>query len=139
VAASAQRAGFQGQTLQIAVAVGLAESGGNPGANRHNPPTPGCPDGSVDRGPWQLNDCYHPEVSDGCAYQPDCAATQTYRISAAGSDWSSWTTFATGAYRAQLVAAEQAIANLDTGVAPAATAHRGRAACRQPPTTPSTW
>ncbi len=56
------RSTFQDQALRMAVAVGLAESGGNPTARNPNPPTPGCPTGSVDRGGWQLNDCYHAEV-----------------------------------------------------------------------------
>src|SRR6266540_3061930 len=104
-------------------AVGLAESGGNPAATRPNPPTPGCPGGSVDRGPWQLNDCYHPEVPDRCAYQLACAAAATYRISADGTDWTTWTSFSTGAYQAELDTADKAVAALaasraDGGIPP---------------------
>jgi Lysozyme like domain len=63
LAVAAAQAGFTGPGLRLAVAVGLAESDGNPTARGPNPPTPGCPTGSTDRGAWQLNNCYHPEVS----------------------------------------------------------------------------
>jgi len=109
---AATRAGFTGQGLRLAVAVGLAESGGNPAARGANPPTPGCPQGSTDRGAWQLNNCYHPEVADACADQLACAAEATYRISAAGSDWRAWATYTSGAYQAKLGAADQALATL---------------------------
>jgi hypothetical protein len=109
---AAAQAGFTGQGLRLAVAVGLAESDGNPAARGPNPPTPGCPAGSTDRGAWQLNNCYHPEVADACADQFACAAQATYRISAAGSDWRAWTTYTSGAYQAKLGAADQALATL---------------------------
>ncbi len=123
LAMAAAQAGFTGRGLRLAVAVGLAESGGNPTARGPNPPTPGCPAGSVDRGAWQLNNCYHPEVSDACADDLACAARETYRISAAGSDWTAWTTSTSGAYQAQLGAADQALATLappssESGVPP---------------------
>jgi hypothetical protein len=123
LAVAAAQAGFSGQGLRLAVAVGLAESGGNPTAGGANPPTPGCPAGSLDRGAWQLNNCYHPEISDACADDLACAAVETYRISAGGSDWREWTTYTSGAYQAQLAAADQAITALtapggDGGVPP---------------------
>jgi len=112
LAVAAAQAGFTGQGLGLAVAVGLAESDGNPTARGPNPPTPGCPAGSTDRGAWQLNNCYHPEVSDACADDLACAAAATYRISAAGSDWREWTTYTSGAYYARLAAADQALVAL---------------------------
>ncbi len=112
LALAATQAGFSGPGLRLAVAVGLAESGGNPTARNPNPPTPGCPHGSTDRGAWQLNNCYHPEVPDACADDLACAAQATYRISAAGKHWGEWTTYTSGAYRAQLAAADQAITTL---------------------------
>ncbi len=123
LAVAAAQAGFTGQGLRLAVAVGLAESGGNPTARGPNPPSPGCPAGSTDRGAWQLNTCYHSEVSDACADDLACAAHQTYRISAGGSDWTAWTTYTSGAYQAQLGTADQAIATLavpgaDGGIPP---------------------
>ena len=47
------------------------ESTLNPDAAVDIPPTKGCPDGSVDRGIAQINDCYHPEVTDEQAYSVD--------------------------------------------------------------------
>lgn len=115
LAAAAQQAGFAGQALRMAVAVGLAESGGNPHARHRNPPTPGCPGGSIDRGGWQLNSCYHPEVSDACADDLPCAARAAYRISARGTNWRPWTTYKTGAWRSELATADRAIAALAEG------------------------
>ena len=120
---AAVQAGFTGHGLRLAVAVGLAESGGNPTARGPNPPTPGCPAGSLDRGAWQLNNCYHAEVTDACADDLACAARETYRISAAGGDWHQWTTYTSGAYQAQLATADQALAivaipTADGGVPP---------------------
>ncbi len=112
LATAAAQAGFTGQGLRLAVAIGLAESGGNPTARNPNPSTPGCPTGSTDRGAWQLNNCYHPEVSDTCANDLACAARETYRISVGAGDWSEWTTYTSGAYRARLAAADQALATL---------------------------
>jgi hypothetical protein len=118
LAAAAQQAGFAGQALRTAVAVGLAESGGDPAAKRHNPPTPGCPAGSVDRGGWQLNSCHHPEVTDACAYQLACAATETWRISAGGRDWTPWIAYTSGAWHGHLQAADRAIAALTVAALP---------------------
>jgi hypothetical protein len=112
LAMAAAQTGFTGQGLRLAVAVGLAESGGNATARGANPPTPGCPQGSTDRGAWQLNSCYHPEVSDACADDLACAAVETYRISLGGSDWRQWSTYTSGAYLARLAAADQALAAL---------------------------
>lgn len=95
--AAAGRAGFSGPSQAIAVAVSLAEDGARAlhavGLNG---------DGSRDRGPWQINDRAHPDVPDGCAFDLDCAAAAAYRISDGGRDWSPWTTYVSGAYRAHL-------------------------------------
>ena len=105
----AAQAGFSDEGLVNAVAVGLAESACNPRARLHNGPTSGCPDGSIDRGMWQINDCYHAEVSDGCAYNVTCNANAAYRISAGGSDFRQWTTYRNGRYRAFLDQAEATV------------------------------
>jgi len=143
LAVAAAQAGFTGQGLRLAVAVGLAESGGNPAARGPNPPTPGCPAGSTDRGAWQLNNCYHPEVADACADDLACAAKATYRISAAA---------ATGAPGPPTPPAPTTPSSRPptrpsppspppTRAAPSrlATARLARAGCRRRPTTPSTW
>jgi hypothetical protein len=93
-------AGFsESGNLVTAVAVGMAESNCNPFAQYVNGPTPGCPNGSVDRGLWQINNCYHPEVSDACAYAAQCNANAAYTISSQGTNWTPWATYNSGAYR----------------------------------------
>lgn len=95
-AGAAYRAGFRGEGLVVAIAVAAAESGYRDEAVGTNPPTAGCPAGSRDRGRWQINDCYHPEVTDACAADVDCAAVAAYRISSGGAVWTPWTTFREG-------------------------------------------
>jgi Lysozyme like domain len=106
------RAGFAGRGLVVAVAIGLAESSCNRLARGYNEATHGCPSGSVDRGMWQINSCYHAEVSDDCAYRAHCNATATYRISAGGTDFRPWTTYRSGRYRAYLWQARAAVDRL---------------------------
>jgi hypothetical protein len=96
-AAVAYNAGFRGSTIVTAVAVALAESGCDPSVpDNINGSTAGCPNGSRDRGLWQINDCYHPEVSDACAYNTQCNARAAYDISSAGTNWTDWTTYNKG-------------------------------------------
>ena len=95
--------------IVVAVAVGLAESSCNPSAQGVNGPTSGCPNGSVDRGLWQINNCYHSEVSDSCAYQVQCNADAAFNISASGHDWTPWSTYNSGAFGGQISLAEQAV------------------------------
>lgn len=116
IAHVAQQAGFSGQGLVNAVAVALAESGGDPDAVGQNP-------GSVDRGLWQINSYYHAEVSDAQAFDPSQAAIAAYRISNAGSDWSQWSTWQNGAARAQMGAAQTAVAQLAGGTIPTPAAY----------------
>lgn len=89
IAATAARAGFTGSGLVRAVAVALAESGGDTAAVNVNADRTR----SRDRGLWQINDRWHPEVSDAQAFNPATAAAAAYRISKAGADWSPWATW----------------------------------------------
>ena len=102
-------AGFTGDRLVTAVAVALAESRCNPAATLVNT------DGSRDRGLWQINSRWHPEVSDDCAYDAQCNADAAFRISGQGTSWTPWVTFNTGAYRSWLDEARAAVDRLDTG------------------------
>jgi hypothetical protein len=95
----------------VAMAVILAESGGNPQAKNsvtwdstlgNNPAT------SVDRGLWQFNSHWHSEVSDACAYDPACATKEAFRVSKGGKDFSQWTAFKAGTYKKYLERAKQA-------------------------------
>lgn len=88
-------AGFSGEKLVVAVAVGMAESRCDPSARYVNSDS----HNSVDRGLWQINDYWHPEVSDSCAYNAACNAKEAYRISDQGSDWTPWSTYKSGRYK----------------------------------------
>lgn len=87
-------AGFTGDHLVTAVAVAMAESRCDPAATGHN----NGPPPSDDRGLWQINDYWHPEVSDACAYDAACNARAAYRISRGGDDWTPWSTYNNGTY-----------------------------------------
>ncbi|MBM7077684.1 transglycosylase SLT domain-containing protein [Micromonospora humida] len=118
----AYAAGFRNNPLVTAVAVAMAESSCNPSAVGSNGPTAGCPNGSLDRGLWQINNCYHPTVNDTCAYNSQCNANAAYSISSGGSNWQPWSTYNNGAYAAYLSAAQAAVARLGgTGDPPAVT------------------
>ena len=108
----ASRAGFSGERLVTAVAVGMGESSCRPNAQNANGPTKGCPNGSVDRGLWQINSCWHPSVSKSCAYDAQCNANAAYRISAKGSNFKPWVAYTNGSYRNHVNAARAAVARL---------------------------
>lgn len=101
---AARAAGFSGAGLVNAVAVSLAEDGAMTlrarGVNR---------DGTVDRGPWQFNSHWHPEVSDACAYDLNCSAQQAFRVSKQGADWGQWSTWINGSAKAKLQQAQDAL------------------------------
>jgi len=70
---------------QTAVAVALAESGGDCSAKGYN-------SNSIDRGLWQINDYWHPECSDSCAY--DCACNARCAVNVwKSSGWGAWATW----------------------------------------------
>ncbi len=108
----ASRAGFSGERLVTAVAVGMGESSCRPDAQNPNGPTKGCPNGSVDRGLWQINSCWHPSVSKSCAYDAQCNANAAHRISAKGTNFKPWVAYTNGSYRNHLEAARAAVARL---------------------------
>lgn len=104
----ARGAGFTGNGLVMAVAIALAESGGENNATGYNRDSQGHIL-SVDRGLWQINSAYHSEVSAACAYNPGCSAQQAYRISNQGGSWVQWSTFTNGRYRSFLSRAQAAV------------------------------
>jgi len=91
--------GLRGNAMIISVAISTAESGRRYWAHGHNGPTRGCSQGSIDRGLWQVNDCYHPGTSNRCAYEPRCNAGAMRQISSGGTNWRPWSTFNVGVYR----------------------------------------
>lgn len=106
IAQVAANAGFTGTGLVRAVACALAESGGNPAAVNVNR------DGSKDRGLWQFNSKYHPEVSDTAAFTPATAAAAAYTVSKGGTNWNAWATWSNGGMAAQMGRAQLAAAGV---------------------------
>ena len=111
----AAQAGFTGDGLVMAIAVALAESGGDPSAAGKNGPSAHCPNGSTDRGLWQINDCWHPEFSDAQCYDPKGCAQAAYTISNQGADWSPWNTYKNGSYQQFMARARAAAAAVTAG------------------------
>lgn len=97
----ASNAGFDGDALDTIVAIARAESSLDPMATLENKDDAGNVR-SVDRGILQINDRWHPEVSDLEAYNPVTAFQAGYRISNGGTKFSDWVTYNTGAYRRYL-------------------------------------
>jgi Lysozyme like domain/Ricin-type beta-trefoil lectin domain len=114
--------GSFGGSLVTAVAVCVAESGGQAnvyycdgnGTIGHYPPV-NCPGGSYDRGLWQLNSKYQPDVSDSCAFDPQCNANNAYRISADGTSFAPWAVYGSDIYVRYLGPAQRAVRSLSTG------------------------
>ncbi len=109
VAAVCRLAGFRGNGLRTIVAISGAESGFNAANTGFNST---ATDQSIDRGLFQINNVYHPEVSSSCAYSPLCAAKAAFVISRGGTSFSPWTTFTKGYYHDELSAADAGIAKL---------------------------
>merc|ERR1711976_466591 len=116
----------------IAVAIALAESSGNCGATHHNSDT----HSTTDRGLWQINDYWHPECSDSCAYDCNCNAGCAASVSSGGSNWSPWSTYKTGAYQSYMSRGHAACGTLessvgisDAAIAQAWNAHGSASAC----------
>jgi peptidoglycan hydrolase CwlO-like protein len=113
IAVAAQKAGFTGSNLVIAVAVALAESGGN--ANARGDVAIG---GSF--GLWQVYCKAHPHLippdnPDSVAwYDPYQNARWAYDISSGGSNWRPWSTYKHGTYQAFMDRARAAVVLLIT-------------------------
>lgn len=102
IAQLASNAGFQGNDLVTAVAIALAESGGNPGIVGDLNITPG---GSI--GLWQINLRWHPEFTAAALADPQTNANAAYQVYlAAGKTFRPWSTFKNGAFTAHLDAAQ---------------------------------
>lgn len=83
-------AGFDSENAVTIVCIALAESGGDDTAQNWNPADAICPHGSLDRGILQINDCYHWEVSNACAYNAACSFREAFRISYGGLEYGEW-------------------------------------------------
>ncbi len=84
--------------LTVAVMVCLAESQGFTHAIHHNPPTPEHPEGTFDRGPWQLNSI-HKSITDEIAYDLELATAEAFKLYVAKqSSFYDWNAYKTGIY-----------------------------------------
>jgi hypothetical protein len=95
----AAKAGFTGSALEIAVAIALAESGGNPRA--YDPETAAkAPAGEGSVGLWQIFRMEHPEFANADLTDPQvnaCAAFLVYY--SAPASFEPWATFTEGKYK----------------------------------------
>lgn len=109
IALLAKRAGFVASDIATAVAVALAESGGNPHA--YNPETAaGTPEGMGSYGLWQIYRKVHPEFASYDLLDPAQNAAAAYLVyQAAHYSFSPWSTFNNERYVAFLQVANDAV------------------------------
>jgi len=93
IAGAAKNAGFTGSAMATAVAIALAESGGNSDATNVNS------NGSTDYGLWQINSVHADLLRAGDWKNPTDNAKMAFKISAGGTSWTPWTVYKSGAYR----------------------------------------
>jgi hypothetical protein len=108
----ARTAGWIDEAVAIAVAIAMAESGGDPNAHNTNAGT-----GDNSYGLWQINmlGSMGPArrqqfglSSNDELFNPATNARVAYEMSGGGGNWSPWSTWKNGAYRQYLGAARQA-------------------------------
>lgn len=105
IAGAARGAGFRGRALTIAVAVALAESGGETTAVNHDS------NGTTDYGVWQINSVHTSVLRQGSWSDPNDNAAMAFAVSNGGTDWTPWSTFSDGSYLAHMPAAGHAAGN----------------------------
>lgn len=98
IAGYALAAGFPAQEIATAVAVALAESGGDPAATNKNT------NGSYDYGLFQINTVHGALLTQGDKFNPLDNAKMAFTVWAgAGNKWTPWSVYKSGVYRAQLL------------------------------------
>lgn len=106
IATYAKNAGFSGQGLIYAIAICLAESGGQVGIINKSDKT--------DYGLWQINIKAHPQYTPArLLSDPAYNASAAYQISSGGKNWNPWTTFTNGAYNNYISTAVKAAAQIN--------------------------
>ena len=109
---AAWRAGFRDDDLVTAVAVALAESGGDPRANNAGLNN----NGSVDYGLWQINSVHGPNLDS--IYDPYENAQWAYKVfTGRDNSWEPWSAFNNGKHLRFLDQARQAVAGFTGGKA----------------------
>jgi hypothetical protein len=103
IAQVAQQAGFNGDNLSIAVAIAIAESGGDPHA--YNPEVKaagGTPVGLGSYGLWQVYKKKHPEFNGLDLNDPQTNANAAFSIFQQSGGFRPWSTYNSGAYTSHL-------------------------------------
>lgn len=105
IAEAAHNAGFYpASVLSVAVAIALAESGGETTATNKNT------NGSTDFGLWQINSVHADILRGGSWSNPQDNAIMAHRVYAdAGNRFTPWTTYTSGRYLAFMSVARAAV------------------------------
>lgn len=91
IATAAKLAGFTGSDLVTAIAVAMAESGGDPAQATHEP------NGTTSYGVWQINSVHTDVLGMGDWSNPFINAQMAFKIHAT-QGWHPWSTYNSGAY-----------------------------------------
>lgn len=95
----AYNAGFRGADLDTAVAVALAESGGNTQAYNPELASSYSKPGGGSRGLWQIFGSVHPNYNSSIAFDPATNAKGAFEIyQAAGNKFTPWSAYNKGTY-----------------------------------------
>ncbi len=110
IAATAKKAGVSGDNLVIAIAIAMAESGGDVGIV--SPPNT---NGTYDRGLWQINSVHSEYDPQKLVTSADYNASAMFALSSRGTVWTPWSTYNNGAYLKNMSAAKGAASGLGNG------------------------
>lgn len=101
---AAYKAGFRDDDLVTAVAVSLAESGGNPGINNAGMNS----NGTVDYGLWQINSVHGPDLGE--IYDPYVNAEWAFKVfTGRNRTWAPWSAYNNGAYARHMTTARNVV------------------------------
>jgi hypothetical protein len=117
--------GFRAEKLVTAVAVMGAESGRKYLAVGTNP------DGSQDRGLFQINDRAHPDISDADALLPIPNARYAFKMSNGGKNWAPWAAYNSGRYLENMDSAAASLEEEKDGLWKISIADREKAFTRE--------
>jgi len=111
IAQLGSNAGFSGNDLVTATAIGIAESGGNPSA--YNPETQaGAQPGQGSYGIFQIFSTAHPNYSTSDLLDPQQNANAAYDVYSSAGGFSPWSTYNNGSYQNYLGQAQDAVNSL---------------------------
>jgi Lysozyme like domain len=104
IAVYAMQAGFTGDDLVTAVAIALAESGGDPNAQGDF-----MAGQYTSYGLWQIHWTVHPEFQPTQLFDPQYNANAAFLLYERRHGFGDWSTFNSGAYTAHLSAATEGV------------------------------